>query len=121
MSSKSASIKLRQLEEANAATLLQFWAESRGSQPPGTFTAHLMRLALAWDVQVALSGGETAESRRAWPRVIRTRTWSRSPKSDRDAVPGMIGDPSVASFRSPGLPRISRRSFWRAASNRISM
>ena len=92
MSSTDAGIKLQRLEEANAATLRQFWAETRGSEPPRTFTARLMRLALAWDVQVALTGGETAEARRAWRRVIRARTSSRSPKSHRDNVPGMIGE-----------------------------
>ena len=92
MSSTEASIRLQWLEEADAATLRRFWAETRGSAPPKTFTARLMRLALAWDVQVALSGGETAGTRRAWNRVIRARTYSRSPKSRNGAVPRMIGD-----------------------------
>ncbi|AXI55458.1 hypothetical protein C1J05_13930 [Sulfitobacter sp. JL08] len=92
MSSREASIRLQWLEEANAATLRQFWAETRGSEPPRTLTARLMRLALAWDVQVALSGGETAGTRRAWNRAIRARTYSRSPKNPNGAVPRMIGE-----------------------------
>ena len=92
MSSTDANIKLQWLEEANAATLRQFWAETRASEPPRTFTARLMRLVLAWDVQVVLSGGETAEARRAWRRAIRARTYPRSPKSHRDSVPGKISE-----------------------------
>ena len=91
MSSTDASIKLQWLEEADAATLRQFWAETRGSAPPRTFTARLMRLALAWDAQAAFSSVEAAGTRRAWSRAIRVRNDSGSPKSHRDAVPAMVG------------------------------
>mgnify|MGYP000290716782 CR=1 FL=1 len=40
---------IRQLTEADAATLRQIWQETRGAAPPKTFTARLMRLALAWE------------------------------------------------------------------------
>lgn len=62
------------LEKADAATLRQLWASSKGTQPPRTFTARLMRLALAWDAQAADAGGETAQARKAWNRVIKSRS-----------------------------------------------
>ncbi|MDU8926284.1 DUF2924 domain-containing protein [Alisedimentitalea sp. MJ-SS2] len=80
------------LAEADAATLRQIWQETKGTAPPKTFTARLMRLALAWDAQAALSGGEPAGTRRAWSRVIRARIDSRSPKSRGGAVPATVGD-----------------------------
>lgn len=64
---------IRQLENANAAMLRRAWVKGKGSAPPRTFTARLMRLALAFDVQVISGGGETANVRRAWSRVIRGR------------------------------------------------
>ena len=80
------------LAEADAATLRQIWQETKGIAPPKTFTARLMRLALAWDAQAALSGGEAPRTRRTWSRVIRARIDSRSPKSCRGAVPATVGD-----------------------------
>lgn len=64
---------IRQLAEADAATLRQIWQETRGAAPPKTFTARLMRLALAWEVQAALEGGDSARYRKAWRRIMRTR------------------------------------------------
>jgi len=63
----------RRLEAANAATLRRLWATSRGTKPPKTFTARLMRLALAWDAQAAREGRETARARQAWNRIIKRR------------------------------------------------
>ena len=92
MSSADTSIALQCLKETDAAMLRQLWIEARGSAPPRTFTARLMRQALAWDAQATLSGGEAAGTRRAWSRIIRARTDSRFPKSCRGAVPATVGD-----------------------------
>jgi hypothetical protein len=45
-----------------------------GSQSSKTFTARLMRLALAWDAQAASAGGETARVRRDWNRITKGRS-----------------------------------------------
>ncbi|PRY72157.1 DUF2924 domain-containing protein [Marivita geojedonensis] len=80
------------LVEADAATLRRIWQETKGTAPPKTFTARLMRLALAWGAQTALAGGESAVARRDWKRVIRARIDSRSLKSRGGAVPATVGD-----------------------------
>ncbi|SMX25502.1 DUF2924 domain-containing protein [Boseongicola aestuarii] len=64
---------IHQLEAANASTLRQLWASSKGTKPPKTFTARLMRLALAWDAQAVSEGRETTKVRRAWNRIIKRR------------------------------------------------
>jgi hypothetical protein len=66
------------LEKADAATLRQLWASSKGTNPPKTFTARLMRLALAWDAQAAREGRETARARQAWNRIIKSRRGGES-------------------------------------------
>lgn len=53
------------LVEADAATLRRIWQETKGTAPPKTFTARLMRLSLAWDAQAALAECESAVARRA--------------------------------------------------------
>ena len=63
----------RRLEEADAAALRQIWRESRGAGPPKTFTARLMRLALAWDAQAAREVREPAKTRQEWNRIIKRR------------------------------------------------
>jgi hypothetical protein len=68
------SLDLPQLEETDAAPLRLLWAEVKGSAPPKTFTARLMRLALAWDAQAAREGLETAQVRQAWNRIIKSRS-----------------------------------------------
>lgn len=65
---------IRQLEDADAATLRQIWTRTKGSAPPRTFTARLMRLALAWDAQVTSEQAEPAKIRRQWARIIRARS-----------------------------------------------
>lgn len=62
------------LEEANAAALRRLWASSKGTKPPKTFTARLMRLVLAWNAQSANTGGETAQVRRSWNRIVKSRS-----------------------------------------------
>jgi len=68
----------RRLEEADAASLRRLWADRKGSEPPKTFTARLMRLALAWDAQAASQGRETTKIRRDWKRIIRGRVKGNS-------------------------------------------
>ena len=79
------------LAEADAATLRRIWQETKGTAPPKTFTARLLRLSLAWDAQAALAGGESVVARRAWKPVIRTRIDSRSPKSRGGTMPATVG------------------------------
>lgn len=66
-------LDLRTLERADAAKLRQLWTVVKDADPPKTFTARLMRLTFAWDAQAAMAGGEAAQTRRAWNRVIRAR------------------------------------------------
>ena len=63
----------RRLKESNASTLRQLWASSKCTNPPKTFTARLMRLALAWDAQAVGEGRETTQVRQAWNRIIKSR------------------------------------------------
>lgn len=58
---------------AGAPELRRLWVSRRGSPPPPTLSARLMRLALAWDLQAAEQGGETAAIRRQWQAVMRRR------------------------------------------------
>ncbi|MCE8547022.1 DUF2924 domain-containing protein [Ruegeria pomeroyi] len=57
----------------DAAELRGLWRQLNGVHPPKTFTARLMRVALAWEVQVKRSGGESTRARRGWLRVISNR------------------------------------------------
>ena len=66
-------LDIRHLQEADAATLRRLWVKSRGVAPPKTFTARLMRLALAWDAQAASVGCETVKVRRDWNRIVKGR------------------------------------------------
>ncbi len=68
-----AELDLQELEQADAAALRRLWAEIKGAEPPKTFTARLMRLALAWEAQAAVASGETSHTHRAWKRVMRAR------------------------------------------------
>jgi len=81
------------LEKADAATLRQLWATSRGTKPPKTFTARLMRLALAWDAQAAREGHETPRARKAWNRVIKTRRGGGASRDNAMSSPYLgVGD-----------------------------
>ncbi len=66
-------LEIRQLEDASAAALRQLWTEVRGVAPPKTFTARLMRLALAWQEQAGRNGSEPAKAHRDWNRIIKER------------------------------------------------
>ena len=84
-------LDIRQLELADAATLRLLWAAVKGSAPPKTFTARLMRLALAWDAQAAREGHEPTKTKRAWNRIIRAR-------SDQCATNSCKLDPANAAY-----------------------
>ena len=71
-------LDIQLLEEADAATLRRLWADTRGTAPPKTFTARLMRLGLAWDAQAAGNNRETTKARRVWNRIIKERVNSGS-------------------------------------------
>jgi len=70
----------------------QIWQETRGSAPPKTFTARLMRLSLAWEVQAASAGGDSAFARRAWKRIIRVRTDMRTAQAQSGTMPATVGN-----------------------------
>jgi hypothetical protein len=84
-------LDISHLEGADAATLRRLWATSRGVEPPKTFTARLMRLALAWEAQSASGGGETAKVRREWNRIIKVRGGGGPFKRAGNAPPPSAG------------------------------
>ena len=63
----------QELDRADAAILRKFWTEIKGTTPPKTFTARLMRLVLAWDAQAVTEGRETTKVRQSWNRIIKRR------------------------------------------------
>jgi hypothetical protein len=71
MRSATIGVRLRQLENADAATLRRLWVEVKGTAPPKTFTARLMRLAFAWEVQAERECCEPARTKRGWNRIVR--------------------------------------------------
>lgn len=75
-------LDIRQLEEADAATLRRLWADAKGTAPPKTFTARLMRQELAWDAQAAGKSRETTKVRREWDRIIKERNKKGSSQQD---------------------------------------
>lgn len=76
MARKSGGLDLAAIAVADAPELRRLWKARRGSPPPPTLSARLMRLALAWDVQATVQGGETAAIRRQWRTVMRRRSES---------------------------------------------
>ena len=81
-----AALSLHQLEQADAATLRRLWVETKGSEPPKTFTARLMRLALAWEAQAAVAGCENWKTHRAWSRIMRARAGNGNARAIVPAV-----------------------------------
>ena len=73
MARETGGLDLAAIAGADAPKLRQLWEAWRGSPPPPTLSARLMRLALAWDVQAAEQGEETAAIRRQWRAVMRRR------------------------------------------------
>ncbi|MDU8912866.1 DUF2924 domain-containing protein [Aestuariicoccus sp. MJ-SS9] len=57
----------------SARDLKQLWEARRGSPPPATLTARVLRVALAWDVQAESQGGEVSAVRRQWQAVMQRR------------------------------------------------
>ena len=84
------SLNLLQLEETDAATLRRMWLEIKGSEPPKTFTARLMRLALAWDEQAGREGPEPTKTRRDWNRIIKDRVKSVSAELVGNTLPPAV-------------------------------
>ena len=78
---------IHQLEAANASTLRQLWTEIKGTAPPKTFTARLMRLALAWDAQAVREGRETVGARQSWNRIIKSRSADGGSKINAKSSP----------------------------------
>lgn len=70
------------------------WSAERGTPPPATFTARLLRLALAWDAQKKEQGGKV--SARDWDQVIRRRAAGAGPA---EAVSGLQPPPAPAGTR----------------------
>lgn len=83
---------LEELEQSDAATLRRIWAQSKGSTPPKTFTARLMRLALAWEVQAASAGGEASKVRRGWKRIIKEKAKDGTISQSDSAPVSFVGD-----------------------------
>lgn len=75
------------LEEMDASTLRRLWSDVQGAAPPRTFTARLMRLALAWKAQAETQGGECAATKRAWKRIIRARSGKDADTRAKGAIP----------------------------------
>lgn len=63
----------QELDRADAAMLRRLWAKSKSINPPKTFTARLMRMALAWDSQATAEGRETTKVRQSWNRIVKRR------------------------------------------------
>ncbi|SHK57576.1 Protein of unknown function [Shimia gijangensis] len=74
MSAAGDQFDVSQIEQLEAAELRSLWKQLKGIHPPKTFTARLMRVALAWEVQVRQSGGESAKVRRGWLKVTGDRS-----------------------------------------------
>ncbi len=89
MTRATAQLDIGHLEGADAATLRRLWTTSKGIEPPKTFTARLMRLALAWDAQTASEGREAAKVRREWYRIIKGRAEGGSVKGAGNARPAL--------------------------------
>lgn len=83
---------IRRLEKTDAAALRQIWRETKGSAPPKTFTARLMRVSLAWDAQAALTGGESVIAHRAWKRITMARSDAQALQSTSDAGQAIVSD-----------------------------
>ena len=75
------------IEDADAAALRLLWLEMNGCRPPKTFTARLMRHALAWKIQAAVKGGETSKLKRAWKTVEKARVSQK--RIPLQSVPGL--------------------------------
>ena len=88
---QTGSLDLVGIAAADARELRRLWEERRGSPPPPTLSARLMRLGLAWDVQAAEQGGEIPAIRRQWQALERRRADGR----DAEAAVGGLAPPAA--------------------------
>jgi hypothetical protein len=89
-------LDLALLARAKAAELRQLWQELRGVPPPPTLSGRLMRLALAWEIQVDEEGGESSAVCRQWQAVMTRRAGGADAG---DAVSGLSAPPVTAGTR----------------------
>lgn len=82
------------LEAAPAAELRAIWRAEQGTPPPATFTARLLRLALAWDAQQVGQGAKAVGG--ALDRIARRRAAGAGPT---EAVIGLKPPPASAGTR----------------------
>lgn len=87
-----ARLDIRQLDSSDAAELRQIWMEVKGSPSPKTFSARLMRLALAWDAQAMSEGEEPVRINQAWNRIIRDRSGQPAGNSLRGGAASAVAD-----------------------------
>ena len=70
--------ELERVSGMDAAALRRLWPERRGSvagsTAPTFLSARLMRLALAWEIQADVLGGEQKPVARVWDRVAAARS-----------------------------------------------
>ncbi len=92
--SADTSAVLARLADASAANLRAIWCAERGTPPPATFTARLLRLALAWEAQQREQGGNVPE--RDWDHIIRRRAAGAKPA---EALSGLQPPPAPAGTR----------------------
>ncbi len=85
---------LARLADAPAAELRAIWCAERGTPAPATFTARLLRLALAWEAQQGVRGCKA--SAREWDQVIRRRAAGARPA---EAVSGLQPPPAPVGTR----------------------
>jgi len=75
--------QLERVSGMDAAALRRLWPERRGSgagsTAPTFLSARLMRLALAWEIQTDVLGGEQKPVARAWDRIAAARAAGASP------------------------------------------
>lgn len=90
MRTNETELDIRLLEEADAAMLRRLWADARGTAPPKTFTARLMRLALAWDEQARRERPEPTKTRRDWDRIIKDRVKGASTELIGSTLPPRV-------------------------------
>jgi hypothetical protein len=93
---RAPAIDLALLAEAKAAELRRIWQARRGAPPPPTFSGRLMRLALAWDLQVDEEGGESSAVRRQWQAVMTRRAGGAEAGN---AMNGLSAPPAAAGTR----------------------
>jgi hypothetical protein len=80
-------LTLEAVEQSDVATLRCLWSDTKGTAPPQAFT---VRLALAWEVQVASQFGENARTKRAWRRIIRCRSGHGQNNEARARLPTSV-------------------------------